>query len=73
MTAVGRARLGQVHSRSRRFVDPGYCEVYGKRVNNYDTTPPVRPRSTSRTALQYSVNSVFCNIGKELGAKQIIE
>ena len=25
------------------FVDPGYCEVYGKRVNNYDTTSPVRP------------------------------
>ena len=22
------------------FVDPGYCEVYGKRVNNYDTTSP---------------------------------
>ena len=25
------------------FVDPGYCEVYGKRVNNYDTSFAVRP------------------------------
>ncbi len=54
------------------FVDPGYCEVYGKRVNNYDTTSPFG-RVTLAQALQYSVNSVFCNIGKELGAKAIVE
>jgi peptidoglycan glycosyltransferase len=54
------------------FVDPGYCEVYGKRVNNYDTTRPFG-RLDLKTALQYSVNSVFCNIGKELGAKRIVE
>ena len=29
--------------------------------------------STSRTALKYSVNSVFCNIGKELGAQALVE
>ena len=48
------------------FVDPGYCEVYGKRVNNYDTTRPFG-RLDLHTALVNSVNSVFCNIGKELG------
>jgi peptidoglycan glycosyltransferase len=53
------------------FVDPGYCEVYGKRVNNFDTTRPFGT-VTLRQALQYSINSVFCNIGKELGAKAII-
>ena len=35
------------------FVDPGYCTVYGKRVNNFDTSQPFRddrPRGTrSRT------------------------
>ena len=54
------------------FVDPGYCEVYGKRVNNYDTTRPFG-RLNLHEALVNSVNSVFCNIGKELGAKKIVE
>jgi penicillin-binding protein A len=54
------------------FVDPGYCEVYGKRVNNYDTTSPFG-RLDLATALKYSVNSVFCNIGKELGAKELVD
>ena len=54
------------------FVDPGYCEVYGKRVNNYDTTRPFG-RLDLHTALVNSVNSVFCNIGKELGARFLVE
>ena len=53
------------------FVDPGYCEVYGKRVNNYDTTRPFG-RLDLHTALVHSVNSVFCNIGKELGARFLV-
>jgi peptidoglycan glycosyltransferase len=54
------------------FHDPGYCTVYGKRVNNFDTTRPYGTISL-RDALAYSVNSVFCNIGKELGARRILE
>ena len=54
------------------FVDPGYCEVYGKRVNNYDTSRPFG-RLDLHTALVNSVNSVFCNIGKELGAKFLVD
>ena len=53
------------------FFDPGYCEVYGKRVNNYDTTRPFG-RLNLADALKYSVNSVFCNIGKELGARLLV-
>ena len=53
------------------FFDPGYCEVYGKRVNNYDTTSPFG-RVNLAAAMTYSVNSVFCNIGKALGAKAIV-
>jgi peptidoglycan glycosyltransferase len=53
------------------LVDPGYSEVYGKRVNNYDTSSPFG-RLDLRTALKNSVNSVFCNIGKELGAKLLV-
>jgi penicillin-binding protein A len=54
------------------FVDPGYCTVYGKRVNNFDTSRPYGTIDLTN-ALAYSVNSVFCNIGKELGAKRILD
>jgi peptidoglycan glycosyltransferase len=54
------------------FYDPGYCTVYGKRVNNFDTSRPFGT-VTLRDALTYSVNSVFCNIGKRLGAKRILD
>ena len=54
------------------FVDPGYCTVYGKRVNNFDTSRPFGTIDLT-SALAYSVNSVFCNIGLELGAKRILD
>ena len=54
------------------FVDPGYCMVYGKRVNNFDTSRPFGTIDLTN-ALAYSVNSVFCNIGKELGARKILD
>ena len=54
------------------FDDPGYCTVYGKRVNNFDTSRPYGT-VTLFDALTYSVNSVFCNIGLKLGAKRILD
>ncbi len=54
------------------FFDPGYCIAYGKRVNNFDTSRPFGNLSL-QTALQHSVNSVFCTIGQKLGAKRILE
>jgi peptidoglycan glycosyltransferase len=54
------------------FDDPGYCEEYGKRVQNYDTTRPFG-RVTFLQGLQYSINSVFCNIGKALGAVALVD
>jgi peptidoglycan glycosyltransferase len=54
------------------FYDPGYCTVYGKRVNNFDTSSPFGTIDLT-SALAYSVNSVFCNIGKRLGAKRILD
>jgi len=54
------------------FYDPGYCTVYGKRVNNFDTEAPFGSLTLAQ-GLQHSVNSVFCNIGKALGAKRILE
>jgi peptidoglycan glycosyltransferase len=54
------------------FYDRGYCMVYGKRVNNFDTTRQFGT-VTLRDALVHSVNSVFCNLGKNLGARKILE
>lgn len=54
------------------FDDPGYCIEYGKPVYNYDTDSPFG-RVTFHQALQYSINSVFCNVGKELGGRAILE
>jgi peptidoglycan glycosyltransferase len=54
------------------FHDPGYCMVYGKRVNNYDTSRPFGTVDLVN-ALANSVNSVFCNMGKALGAKRILD
>ena len=60
------------YTEDSRFDDPGYCEVYGRRVNNYDTTSPFG-NVDLRQALVNSINSVFCNIGKDLGAGAIID
>ncbi len=54
------------------FYDPGYCTVYGKRVNNFDTSSPFGTIDLE-TGLVHSVNSVFCNIGLKLGAKRILD
>jgi penicillin-binding protein A len=54
------------------FVDPGYCTVYGKRVNNFDTSSPFGTIDLEN-ALVHSVNSVFCNIGLKLKAKAILD
>jgi peptidoglycan glycosyltransferase len=54
------------------FVDPGYCIEYGKPVNNFDTSRPFGQVSFHQ-ALQYSINSVFCNVGKRLGGLAIVD
>ena len=64
MTAAAGLDCGRLTPESR-FVDPGYCEVYGNRVNNDDNPTSLTPTATSAfEALKYSINSVFCNIGK---------
>ena len=58
-----------------RFVDPGYCEEYGKRVSNAgnpETGPEIFGSVDFTQALEHSINSVFCNIGKEIGAGTIL-
>jgi penicillin-binding protein A len=53
------------------FYDPGYCVEYGKHVQNYDTSRPFGT-VTFLQAMQHSINSVFCEIGKRLGARTLV-
>ena len=57
------------------FDDPGYCIEYGKRVTNFEdqSGPEIFGRVDLATALESSINSVFCNIGKALGAARVLE
>jgi penicillin-binding protein A len=54
------------------FYDPGYCIEYGQRVNNYDTSSPFG-RVSFAQALQHSINSSFCEMGKQLGPRLILD
>jgi penicillin-binding protein A len=59
------------------FFDPGYCTEYGQQVSNAGNPDQggreVFGHLNLSTAFEHSVNSVFCNIGKQLGAKTIID
>jgi penicillin-binding protein A len=56
------------------FYDPGYCIEYGQRVRNAGNpeAPETFGSVNLTTGFQHSINSVFCNIGKTLGAGPIL-
>jgi penicillin-binding protein A len=58
-----------------RFYDPGYCIEYGKQVRNAGNpeAPETFGNVNLTTGFEHSINSVFCNIGKELGAGTVLE
>lgn len=60
------------------FYDPGYCTEYGRKV--YNSAAPDTPSAhetfgqvTFAQALEHSINAVFCNVGKQIGAQRILE
>jgi peptidoglycan glycosyltransferase len=75
VTAAAALDSGAVKPTSE-FIDPGYCEEYGKRVSNAgnpEVGPEVFGTVTFAQGLQHSINSVFCNVGKKIGAGKILE
>jgi penicillin-binding protein A len=56
------------------FYDPGYCEEYGKQVRNAGNpeAPETFGNVNLTTGFEHSINSVFCNIGKALGAGTVL-
>jgi len=57
------------------FNDPGYCIEYGKQVTNFadQSGPEVFGTVNFVQALEHSINAVFCEIGKALGARKILD
>ena len=57
------------------FYDPGYCEEYGQRVRNAGNpeAPEAFGSVTLFQGLEHSINSVFCNVGKAIGAGLILD
>jgi peptidoglycan glycosyltransferase len=57
------------------FQDPGYCMEYGKKISNAGN--PEAPESfgnvTLSQGLEHSINSVYCNVGKRIGAGPILD
>jgi peptidoglycan glycosyltransferase len=63
-----------VYKPDSTFYDPGYCTEYGQQVKNaLDQSGPEAFGTVNMVeAFQHSINAVFCNIGKSLGAKRIL-
>jgi peptidoglycan glycosyltransferase len=57
------------------FDDPGYCIEYGKKVSNFadQSGPEVFGHVDFLTALEHSINAVFCEIGKKLGPLTVLD
>jgi peptidoglycan glycosyltransferase len=56
------------------FDDPGYCIEYGKQVRNAGNpeAPETFGHVNLATGFEHSINSVFCNVGKTLGAGTVL-
>lgn len=57
------------------FNDPGYCIEYGKQVTNFSdqSGPEVFDRVNFVQAMEHSINAVFCEVGKALGGRKILD
>ena len=59
------------------FNDPGYCVEYGKHVSNADNPDQRGAESYGHVTLaqgfEHSINSVFCNVGKQIGGEEILK
>ena len=74
VTSAAALDSGRYTSESR-FVDRGFCIEYGKPVYNYaDQSGPERFGSVNFVqSLEHSINAVFCEVGKNLGGRRILD
>jgi penicillin-binding protein A len=64
-----------LYKEDSEFDDRGYCIEYGKKVSNFadQSGPEVFGHVNFTTALEHSINAVFCEIGKRLGALRLLD
>lgn len=57
------------------FYDPGYCMEYGKKISNAGNpeAPETFGHVTLAQGFEHSINSVYCNVGKQIGAGIILD
>jgi penicillin-binding protein A len=74
LTAAAALDSGEFRADST-FDDKGYCIEYGKKVSNFadQSGPEVFGHVDFTTALEHSINAVFCEIGKKLGALKLLD
>jgi penicillin-binding protein A len=62
---------------SSQFNDPGYCIEYGQHVSNAGNPDQNGPEAFGNVSLaqgfEHSINSVFCNVGKQIGGLKILD
>ncbi len=74
VTAAAALDSGRVKP-TTTFTDRGYCIEYGKKVLNFadQSGPEVFGTVTFAESLQHSINAVFCQVGKEFGARAVLD
>jgi peptidoglycan glycosyltransferase len=64
-----------LYNANSEFDDRGYCIEYGKKVSNFadQSGPEVFGHVDFTTALEHSINAVFCEVGKRLGPLRLLD
>jgi peptidoglycan glycosyltransferase len=77
MVTAAAALDSGAYTPSSPFYDPGYCTEYGQHVSNAGNPDQTGAEAFGNVTLaqgfEHSINSVFCNVGKHIGGKKILE
>jgi peptidoglycan glycosyltransferase len=77
MVTAAAALDSGAYTPSSPFTDPGYCTEYGRRVSNAGNPDQSGPEAFGNVTLaqgfENSINSVFCNVGKQIGGEEILK
>ena len=77
MVTAAAALDSGAYTPSSQFNDPGYCIEYGRHVSNAGNPDQNGPEAFGNVSLaqgfEHSINSVFCNVGKQIGGLKILD
>jgi peptidoglycan glycosyltransferase len=77
MVTAAAALDSGAYTPTSQFNDPGYCIEYGQHISNAGNPDQSGPEAFGSVTLaqgfEHSINSVFCNIGKQIGGEEILK